>query len=171
MSRVSVRGTLTDAHNEITRTQVEVLDSTLWSYMCAVVDNRSLEDGDGVERIDQGSSASHRRIRKRARASRWRRAQGRHPPPDARTRARAFNAPDASPPNTLVTGSVIGNRHPSRRSFLQPSPPNDPGRVRARETGMERLIRTPSRQPRSALRISGHCTASDPRPNTVPSWG
>ena len=49
--------------------------------------------------------------------TRRRRAQGRRPPPDARTRARAFNAPDASPPNTLVTGSVIGNRHPSRRSF------------------------------------------------------
>ena len=49
--------------------------------------------------------------------TRRRRAQGRRPPPDARTRARAFNAPVAFPPNTLVTGSVIGNRHPSRRSF------------------------------------------------------
>jgi len=29
---------------------------------------------------------------------------------------------------------------------------------------MEHLIRTPSRQPRSALRISGDCTASGPRP-------
>ena len=70
LSRVSVRGTLTDAHNEITRTQIEAFNSTLWSYMCAVVDNRSLEDGDGVERIDQGSSASYRQIRKRARANR-----------------------------------------------------------------------------------------------------
>ena len=46
-----------------------------------------------------------------------RRAQGRRPPPDARTRAGALNAPDASPPNTLVTGGVIGNRHPSHISF------------------------------------------------------
>jgi len=30
LSRVSVRGTLTDAHNEITRTQVEALNSTPW---------------------------------------------------------------------------------------------------------------------------------------------
>jgi len=45
------------------------------------------------------------------------RAQGRRPLPDARTGARAFNAPVAFPPNTPVTGSVIGNRHPSRHSF------------------------------------------------------
>ena len=32
VSRVSVRGTLTDAYNEITRTKVEALNSTLWSY-------------------------------------------------------------------------------------------------------------------------------------------
>ena len=46
-----------------------------------------------------------------------RRAQGHCPPPDARTRAGALNAPDASPPNTLVTGGVIGNRLLSHRSF------------------------------------------------------
>jgi len=45
------------------------------------------------------------------------RAQGRRPPPDARTRAGALNAPDASSPNTQVTGGVIGNRHPSHRPF------------------------------------------------------
>jgi len=49
LSRVSVRGTLTDAHNEITRTQVEALNSTPWSYMCAAVNDRSLEDGKGIE--------------------------------------------------------------------------------------------------------------------------
>ena len=64
VSRVSIRGTLTDAHNEIIRMQVEVLNSTLWSYICAAIDGRSLEDGNDVERIDQGSSASYRRIRK-----------------------------------------------------------------------------------------------------------
>jgi len=46
-----------------------------------------------------------------------RRAQGRRPPPNTRMRAEALNAPDASPPNTQVTGGVIGNRHPSHRSF------------------------------------------------------
>jgi len=70
LSRVSVRGTLTDPHIEIIRTQVEALNSTPSSYMCAVVDDRSLEDGNGVERIDQGLSASYRRVRKRARANR-----------------------------------------------------------------------------------------------------
>jgi len=49
--------------------------------------------------------------------TRRRRAQGHRPPPDARTRTRAFNAPVAFPPNTLVTGSVMGNRHPSRHCF------------------------------------------------------
>jgi len=48
---------------------------------------------------------------------RRRRAQGHRPPPDARTRTRAFNASVAFPPNTLVTRNVMGNRHPSRRSF------------------------------------------------------
>ena len=46
-----------------------------------------------------------------------RRARGRHPPPDTRTRAGALNVPDASPPNALVTGGAIGNRLPSRQSF------------------------------------------------------
>jgi len=46
-----------------------------------------------------------------------RRAQGHCPPPDAHMRARTFNAPAAFPPNTLVTRCVIGNRHPSHRSF------------------------------------------------------
>ena len=94
-----------------------------------------------------------------------RRAQGHCPPPDARTRARAFNAPDASPPNTRVTGGFCPI------VLFAAFPPNDPGRVRTRETRMERLIGTPSRHPRSALRISAHYTASDPRPNRVPSWG
>jgi len=55
--------------------------------------------------------------------------------------------------------------------FLQPSPPNNPERVRAQEAGMECLIRTPSRHPRSALWIPGRYKASDPRPDMLPSWG
>jgi len=68
MSRVSVRGTLTNARNEITRTQVEALNSTLWSdiHTSMTVASKTKK---GVERIDQGSSASYRRIRKGARAN------------------------------------------------------------------------------------------------------
>jgi len=51
------------------RSRVEALNSTLWSDICTTVDDRSLEGGNGVERIDQGSSASYRRIRKRTRAN------------------------------------------------------------------------------------------------------
>ena len=67
---MSVRGTLTDARYEIARTQVEALNSTLWSYVRAAVDGRNLEDATSVERIDQGSSASYRRIRKQAHTNR-----------------------------------------------------------------------------------------------------
>jgi len=45
------------------------------------------------------------------------RVQGRHPPHDTGTGTKAFNAPVAFSPNSPVTGSVIGNRHPSRHSF------------------------------------------------------
>ena len=46
-----------------------------------------------------------------------RRALGHCPPPDARTRAGALNAPDASPPNTQVMEGVIGSKLLSHRSF------------------------------------------------------
>jgi len=70
LSRVSVRGTPTDVHDEIARTQVEASDSTLHPVTRTVINDRSLEDEKGVERIDQGSSAGYRRIRKQARANR-----------------------------------------------------------------------------------------------------
>jgi len=117
LSRVSVRGTLTDAHNEITHTQVEALNSTLLSVIRIVIDSRSLEDVKGVERINKGSSAASVEYGSRLERTRRRRAQGRRSPPNARTGTRAFNAPVAFSPNTQVTGSVIGNRHPSRHSF------------------------------------------------------
>jgi len=69
LSRVSVRGILTNVHNEIVRTQVEALNLTLCSVTRIIIDNHSLEDGKGVERIDQGSSANYRRIQKQARAN------------------------------------------------------------------------------------------------------
>jgi len=62
--RVSVSGILTDAHNEITHTQIEALNSTLQSIAHTAIDDRGLEDGKDVERIDQGSSANYRKIRK-----------------------------------------------------------------------------------------------------------
>jgi hypothetical protein len=46
-----------------------------------------------------------------------RRTQGRCPLPNACMGTRAFNALVAFSPNTPVTGSVIGNRHPSHHSF------------------------------------------------------
>jgi hypothetical protein len=107
MSRVSIRGTLTDACNETIRTQDEALDSTLWPYVHAAIDGCSLEDGHG------------KRDRKQA---------------------------------------------PVPSFFLQPSPPNIPGRVRTRETRMERLIGTPSKTSKvSATDIS---TLHGDRPST-----
>jgi len=100
-----------------------------------------------------------------------RRVQGRRPPPDARTGTRAFNASVAFSPNTPVTGSMIGNKHPSCHSFLQPSPPNNTERVRTQEAGSEHLIKTPSRHPRSMLWLARRYTASDPQPDMIPSWG
>ena len=60
---------LTDVHNEIARMQVEAPNSMLYPITRIIIDDRSLEDGKGVERIDQGSSANYRRIRKQARAN------------------------------------------------------------------------------------------------------
>jgi len=70
LPRISVRGTLTDVHDEIARTQVEAFNSTLYPVTRTVLDDRNLEDGKGVERIDQGSNAGYHRIRKQARANR-----------------------------------------------------------------------------------------------------
>ena len=44
------------------------------------------------------------------------RAQGHRPPSDADTGTGAFNAPAVFSPNPSVTGSVIGNKHPSNCS-------------------------------------------------------
>ena len=77
LSRVSVRGILTVTHDGITRTQVEALNSTLWPGICTVLDNRSPEDGKGVERIDQGSSAATVEYGSRLEQTKRRRAQGR----------------------------------------------------------------------------------------------
>ena len=69
LSRISVWGTPTDVHVEIIRTQIKASNSTPYPVGRTVIDDRCLEDGKGVERIDQSSSAGYRRIRKRARAN------------------------------------------------------------------------------------------------------
>ena len=105
LSRVSTRGTLTNAYNETIRTHAR--PSTVAASKTEMASSESVrarattavEYGSGLERTER------------------RRAQGHCPPPDARTRARAVNAPDASPPNTWVTGGVIGNKLMSHRSF------------------------------------------------------
>jgi hypothetical protein len=91
------------------------------------------------------------------------RAQGRRPPPDAGTGTRAFNAPAMFSRNPTVMGSVIGSKHPSNRSFLQPCPPDKPENCRAQQDGRNVLSRPPSRRPKLALRSAGLCAASDPR--------
>jgi len=69
LSRISVRGTLTDVHDKNIRTQVEASNSTPYPVRRTVLDGHSLEHGKSVLRIDQGSSAGYRRIRKQARAN------------------------------------------------------------------------------------------------------
>jgi len=49
LSRILVRGILTDVHNEIARTQVKAPYSTYYPVTRMVIDDRSLEDGKGVE--------------------------------------------------------------------------------------------------------------------------
>jgi len=70
LSRISVRGTPADVYDENTRTQVEASNSTLYPVIHTALDGHSLEHGKSVLRIDQGSSAGYRRIRKQARANR-----------------------------------------------------------------------------------------------------
>jgi len=69
LSRVSVRGTLTDVYDENTRTQVEASSSTLYLVTRTVLDGHGLEHGKSVLRIDQGSRIGYRRTRKQARAN------------------------------------------------------------------------------------------------------
>ena len=93
----------------------------------------TVEYGNGLERIG------------------GRRAQGRRPPPDTGTGTRAFNAPAVFSPNPQVTGSVMGNRHPSRHSFC--SLPTKSARAwQIAGSGSERPIKIPLETPKvSAL--------------------
>jgi len=60
VSRISLRGTLTDVHIEKIRTQVKASNSTPYPVIRTVLNDRSLEHGKNVLRIDQGSSAGYR---------------------------------------------------------------------------------------------------------------
>jgi len=70
LSRISVRGTPTDVHVGIIHTEFEASCSTPCPVTRTAIDDRSLKDGKGVERIDQGSSVGFRRMRKQAQANR-----------------------------------------------------------------------------------------------------
>jgi hypothetical protein len=69
LSRISVRGTLTDAHIENIRMQVVASNSTPYPVVRTVLDDHSLEHEKSILRINQGSSAGCRRIRKQARTN------------------------------------------------------------------------------------------------------
>jgi len=116
LSRVPVRGILTDAHNEITYTQIEALNSTFSSAIRSSMAAASKTEKASSEPF-RGRASTTVEYGNGLERTRRHRAQGHRPPPDARTRTQAFNAPVAFPSNTLVTGSVMGNRHPSRHSF------------------------------------------------------
>jgi len=51
LSRISVRGIPTNVHNEIIRTKVEIPNSTLYTITRIIIDDPSIEDEKGVERI------------------------------------------------------------------------------------------------------------------------
>ena len=103
---------------------------------------RSLEDGKGVERTTQGSSANYRRIRRQARAN--------QEASSARTLSAAWRAHESRGIKCACRFSTWHAGHGKRDReqapvpsyFLQPSPPNDPGRVKTREIGMERALET-----------------------------
>ena len=69
LSRISVRGTLTDVHSESIRTGVEVTDSTPPLVARTVIDDHGLEHGKSLVRIDWGSTAGIPRIQKQARTN------------------------------------------------------------------------------------------------------
>ena len=60
LSRISVRSTPTDVHVRIIHTQFEASYSTLCPVTHTVIDDLSLEDRKGVERIGRGSNAGNR---------------------------------------------------------------------------------------------------------------
>jgi len=117
LSWISVRGTLTDVHSESIHTKVEASDSTppqLYERSSTTVASNT--ERASCESIRARAPATFEYGNRLIRVERPR-AQGRRPPPDTGTGTRAFNASAALSPNPSVTGSVIGNKHPSCRSF------------------------------------------------------
>jgi len=117
VSRISVRGTLTDVYSESIHTKVEASDSTppkLYARSSTTVATNT--ERASCESTGARAPATVEYGNRLIRIERPR-AQGRRPPPDADTGTRAFNASAAFSPNPSITGSVIGNKHPSCRSF------------------------------------------------------
>ena len=117
LSRISVWGTLTDVHSESIRTKVEASDSTPpESYARPSTTVASNTERAPCESIRARAPATVEYGNSLVRIK-GPQAQGRRPPPNTGTGTRAFNASAALSPNPSVMGSVIGNKHPSCRSF------------------------------------------------------
>ena len=108
------RGILANAHDKRIHKQIETparrSDINTRSPGHGV--DRGLEHGNRILQIDRGSIASDRRIRKWLERADGPRAQKRLPPPITGTKVRTFNVTAMLPPNTTVTGSVIGEQEP-----------------------------------------------------------
>jgi len=106
LSRVSIRDTLTDAHNQKTRVQIEAPDSTLPVRTCDcqnVMTTIASNTEKGSCELARARLNSDRRIRNWLVRIDRPRAQGRRSPPDVGTGTRAFNAPAVFSPNPTVT--------------------------------------------------------------------
>ena len=116
LSRISVRGTLTDEHiksNPYTSQGIRLDTQLCARSSTTIVSNTERASCESIKaRAPATVEYGNRLVRIRRP-----RAQGRRTPPDAGMGTRAFNAPAAFSRNPPVTGRVIGNRHPSCHSF------------------------------------------------------
>ena len=110
----------------------------------------------------------NRRIRKWLGRIDGPRAQGRRPPPVAGTRARAFNAPAIFSPNPIVTGSVIGSKHPSNLTFRNFVPQKSKNTARHSET-VETSHHGPLEAPKVSAPINRALRGAGPSSKCVPS--
>jgi len=129
LSRVSVRGTLTDGHDESTRVYIETPDTTPPDRIYDR-QNKTTTMASNTERASCESAGarpnSDRRIQKLARTNRQ--AFKRRDATRRLTRVREpghLMHPAVFACKPTATGSVIGIKHPSNRPFLQPCPPDE----------------------------------------------
>ena len=118
LSRISVSGTLTDMHVENIRTQVEAPSSMPCLVIRTVLNDCGLEHGNKCpanrSRLERQLPSNtevglyeQEGLERKDAAHRLTQAQG----------SGAFNAPAVFSPNPTVTGSVIGDQHPSCHPF------------------------------------------------------